>query len=173
MRTKILILGLIFLVLFACEKGIENPYSPEPPSPASYIYCDINVTMGIALSDITPFQNENDYLTFYLAVADLHGGGGLLPLTITHKNPSNSSNKTVEVKLDLRYNLWNKNASWELAVIGSSISSEWLMDAQFQCWLQLIPVCTEIRIEPPEQQIIFTGWTLDEFKTIYFTIIKE
>lgn len=33
MRTKILILGLIFLVLIACKKGIENPYSPELPDP--------------------------------------------------------------------------------------------------------------------------------------------
>jgi len=29
MRVKILILGLIFLVLIACKKGIENPYSPK------------------------------------------------------------------------------------------------------------------------------------------------
>jgi len=30
MRFKILALGLVFLILIACEKGIENPYSPEP-----------------------------------------------------------------------------------------------------------------------------------------------
>ena len=32
MRTKILTLGLIFLVLFACEKGVNNPYSNNPSS---------------------------------------------------------------------------------------------------------------------------------------------
>jgi len=33
MRTKILILGLICLCLIACEKGVENPYSPLDPLP--------------------------------------------------------------------------------------------------------------------------------------------
>lgn len=28
MRTKVLTLGLIFLILIACEKGVNNPYSP-------------------------------------------------------------------------------------------------------------------------------------------------
>lgn len=31
MRIKILILGLIFVFLIACEGTPENPYSPEPP----------------------------------------------------------------------------------------------------------------------------------------------
>jgi len=47
MRNKILILGLIFFALIACEKGIENPYSPEPELPQAklefysdpYLYC--------------------------------------------------------------------------------------------------------------------------------------
>lgn len=29
MKVKTLVLGLIFLALIACEKGIENPYSPS------------------------------------------------------------------------------------------------------------------------------------------------
>lgn len=33
MRVKIIILALLFFALIACEKGIENPYSPEIPEP--------------------------------------------------------------------------------------------------------------------------------------------
>lgn len=34
MRIKILALGILCIFLLSCEKGIENPYSPEPPDPA-------------------------------------------------------------------------------------------------------------------------------------------
>jgi len=47
MRTKILILGLIFLVLIACKKGIENPYSPEPPDPTDVSYsCEFELLVS-------------------------------------------------------------------------------------------------------------------------------
>lgn len=188
MKIKISILALVFLFLISCEGGPQSPFSPELPIPSNpsnpdnpgslYIYYDIDVTMGIAISDATPFQNENDYMTFYLTVA---GFRGLLPLTITHKNPSDSFNEIIKIELvESEYNRWGKNANWQLAQMGSSISEEFLATAQFQCWLQLIPISTEIRIEPTESlihtienQITFTGWTVDESKAVYFTIIKE
>lgn len=51
MKTKILILGLIFLVLIACKKGIENPYSsktpiPEPQPQANVIFVGASVSCG-------------------------------------------------------------------------------------------------------------------------------
>lgn len=186
MRTKIMILGLIFLILIACEKGIENPYSPELPSPSNpnnpgslYIYYDIDVTMGIALSDATPFPGEQGYMIFYPIVAGKSvQNSSVPPLTITDKKPSDSFNRIITVKLDSQFNdgspmtRWGKNANWQLFQAGISASG-WLANAQLQCWLQLIPVSTGIRIEPPEQQITFTGWTIGESKAVYFTIIKE
>jgi len=51
MRSKILFLGLIFLTLIVCKKGIENPYSPKPPPPdpqpqANVIFVVADVSCG-------------------------------------------------------------------------------------------------------------------------------
>ncbi|MCK4788371.1 MAG: hypothetical protein KAV87_31820 [Desulfobacteraceae bacterium] len=59
MRFKIFILALICLALIACEKGIENPYSPELPNddkPANVEISGRNI--GYVLDDIDPTKAE-------------------------------------------------------------------------------------------------------------------
>jgi len=61
MRTKILILGLIFLVLIACEKDIKSPYSPIIPDPEPVIVGikEIKITLFVDFTDdsLIPFLN--------------------------------------------------------------------------------------------------------------------
>jgi len=150
-------------------------YSPR-------LHVDIDVTMSIAISEATPFQNENDYCTFYQIVA----GEQMPPLSITQKNPSDSSNKTIELKLSTIFNdgspmtRWGFNANWKLFTVGSSFEEQ-LANAQFQCRLQLVPITAGIRIEAQKEYFdegsdelkTFTGWALGESKAVYFTVIKE
>ena len=55
MRTKVLMLGLICLFLIACDKDIENPYSPplpiEPKEPADVRLYDWSANFYIDSSD--------------------------------------------------------------------------------------------------------------------------
>lgn len=150
-------------------------YSPR-------LHVDIGVTMSIAISDATPFQNENDYLIFHPFAM----GERMPSLTINQRNPSYSSNKTIELELQTIFNdgspmtRWGEHACWELVSLRGS-TSEWLATAQFQCRVQLVPITTGIKIEAQkeyfdegsDQLITFTGWTVGESKAVYFTIIKE
>jgi len=57
MRSKILFLGLIFLTLIVCKKGIENPYSrptptPEPQPQANVVFAAVIVSCGWDVYDI-------------------------------------------------------------------------------------------------------------------------
>lgn len=145
-------------------------------------HVDIDVTMSIAISDATPFQNENDYLSFYPAV-DCET---IPSLIINQKNPSSSSNKTIELEFETIFpdgspmTRWGINTRWELVSVGGS-TSEWLATAQFQCRVQLVPITAGIRIEAQKEYFdegsdqlkTFTGWALGESKAVYFTIIKE
>lgn len=150
-------------------------YSPQQ-------HIDIDVTMSIAISDVTPLQNENAYMTFRTKVM----GEKLLSLTINQKNPNSSSNKTIGLEVnticpDGPVTRWAYHACWELAVVSSSVSSEWLATAQFQCRVQFVPITAGIRIEPQkgyfdegsDELKTFTGWTVGELKCVYFFIIKE
>lgn len=65
MRVKILTLGLICLFIFlSCDKGIKNPYSPEPftppePEPVLVGIKEIKITLFIDFTDdnLIPFLN--------------------------------------------------------------------------------------------------------------------
>lgn len=50
MRVKIFILGLICLVLIACEKGIENPYSSPTPTPTPTTQANVVFVSGTEVS---------------------------------------------------------------------------------------------------------------------------
>jgi len=150
-------------------------YSPN-------LHVDIDVIMSIAISDDTLFQNENDYLIFYPAV----DSETIPSLTINQKNPSSSSNKTIELVFGTTFSdgspmtQWGINARWELVSAGGS-TSEWLATAQFECRVKLVPITAGIRIEAQKEYFdegsdqlkTFTGWALGESKAVYFTIIKE
>ena len=51
MKVKTLVLGLIFLVLVACEKDIKSPYSPElpepNPGPTTDYYCVFEASLSM------------------------------------------------------------------------------------------------------------------------------
>lgn len=180
MKAKIPILGLIcFFIFIYCEGDIENPYSPILPDSTplplpSYIYFEFEVTMSITLADDTPFLNENDYCTFYQTVADKQ----VSPIDISYREPSGDFTKTIEISLISTFQEEDMNVDCRLFTTGSSIEEEWLKSAQFIFKLKLVPITEGFIFEPAEQQVILTGWMVDEtgwdnHQFIYFTLIKE
>jgi len=62
MRVKIFILGLFFLILIACEKGIKNPYSPElPVDPVFVGVKEFTFRVSVDFADIPITPPNPDY----------------------------------------------------------------------------------------------------------------
>lgn len=178
MKSKIAILGVILLVLISCEKGIENPYSPELPDPLPPpISCELKVNYGI--ESITPFLNENDYCTFYVTVA----GERTNPLDVSYKYPS--ADWTRDFSKTYNFSIFPEDGieekiTYQLFTFGSSMG-EWSANNEFECWATVTPISEGIRIEPVgEQKISLKDWiSYDPDKpwesqriVFYFKIIK-
>lgn len=46
MKTKILVLGMVFLFLFSCKDEPENPYSPSSPTPEPKLEANVIFVYG-------------------------------------------------------------------------------------------------------------------------------
>ena len=173
MRTKVLTLGLICLFILFCGEEIKNPYSPPglpdtTPLPSNMDF-EFEVTTSVALADETPFLTENDYCTFYL-----YNKGFLMgSISIADECPSGSFFCTREISLISTFQEEVMNINYMLFTTGTSVEEEWLKNAQFTCTLKLAPITEGFVFLPEEQQMIVTGWAVDEAKAIYFTLTKE
>jgi len=87
MRAKILVLGLIFLVLIACKKGIKTPYSPDrcPPMVVTSNLVrnhpmDIATILEVPIFTHYPSPTDAGHseATFFIVVTETCGDGGCI-----------------------------------------------------------------------------------------------
>ena len=159
MKVKIFALGLIFLILISCEKGIENPYSPEV-----YVTYKVRLQIG-AISTLGPaylwkiYVGADDILIGTLTILNGNVSSGNREFYVEFQMLKTSSEETFPVK-------------WKLTSCSSG--ETWASGATYQYWMTVFPLSSGITVDPIIQQRVgpFNGWLIDDIKQLTFKIKK-
>ena len=160
MKVRIIILALLFFALIACEKGIENPYSPEIPSVLYKVRLQIGVSSVLGPTySWKIYVGADDTFIGRLIIPAGSDNSGNRNFYVEFQMPETSSEETFPVK-------------WKLT--SCSDGEAWASGVAYQYWMTAFPVSPGITVDPTTQQRVgpFNGWIIGDTKELTFKIKK-